>query len=106
MESDNGGRVFIDDNRSSRGSKTGSENGRKDEVREETISQHSNANEGRTGVEYQLLATNDLLEKVLKDLQMMTTNDDLTNEVINLRQEVSSLGHRAQQESFFSQSER
>ena len=31
MESDNGGRVFIDDNRSSRGSKTGSENGRKDE---------------------------------------------------------------------------
>ena len=84
MESDNGGRVFIDDNRSSRGSKTASENGRKDEVREETISQHSNANEGRTGVEYQLLATNDLLEKVLKDLQMMTTNNDLTNEVINL----------------------
>ena len=38
MESDNGGRVSIDDNRSSWGSKTGSENGRKDEVREETIS--------------------------------------------------------------------
>ena len=34
----------------------------------------------------------------------MTTNNDLTNEVIKLRQEVSSLGQ--QQESLFSQSER
>ena len=66
MESENGGSVSIDDSRSSRGSETGSENRRKDEEREETILQHSNANEGKTEAGYQLLETNDLLEKILK----------------------------------------